>query len=194
VVLLDLNEPDHGSAGLASCLRAGISAPIVVLSADAALTARVAALDAGADDFLSKPYALAELLARLRAVLRGRELAAAAARGQTRQGRLSYADVQLDQDTREASRGRRTLVLRYLTFELLRYFLGHPERVLSRQELLEHVWGYPLVDEATSTAGCNVVDVTVSRLRHALEAGGEPRLIHTVRPIGYILRAPRPFV
>jgi two-component system response regulator MprA len=169
-------------------LRAETAAPILLLGASERVEDRVAALDAGADDMLGQPFALPELLARLRALRRGRALALAQARGEIRRGQLQYADVQLDQDTREATRGGRPLVLRHLTFELLAYLLRHPERVISRQELLERVWDYP---QPAVDAGFNVVDVTVSRLRHALEAGGEPRLIHTVRPIGYMLRAPR---
>jgi two-component system response regulator MprA len=125
------------------------------------------------------------LLARLRAVRRGRELARAGASARARQGILTYADVRLDLDTREAARGARRLELRNKAFELLTWFLRHPERVLSRRELLEDVWGYDFLGDS------NVIEVTISHIRQALEAGGEPRLIHTVRPIGYILRAPR---
>ena len=135
----------------------------------------------------TKPVAIEELLARMRAVLRGRALAAAGAIASTRHGVLRFDDVQLDLDTREASRGARRLELRNKTFELLACFLRHPQRVLSRRELLEEVWGYAFLGDS------NVIEVTIGHVRQALEAAGEPRIIHTVRPVGYILRAvPRP--
>jgi two-component system response regulator MprA len=144
---------------------------------------RVAGLDAGADDYLAKPFALEELLARLRALLRGRALAAAQVNADIRRGVLAYADIQVDQDTGEVRPQDRTIELRPRAYELLVYFLRHPERVLSRRELLEEVWGYEFLGEA------NVVEVTISYLRQLLEGEGEPRLIHTVRPLGYLLRA-----
>jgi two-component system response regulator MprA len=170
-----------GIVPLARRLREQTWRPILVLSSHSDVEDRVAGLNAGADDYLSKPFAPQELLARVRALLRGRSLMIEGARA----GRLSYADVEVDLDTREAWRGGRALKLRHLAFELLTYFLRNPERVIDRQQLLEHVWGYPSGGEA------NVVEVTVSRLRRALEEDGEARLIQTVRPIGYMLRAPR---
>jgi DNA-binding response OmpR family regulator len=190
LVLLDLADPPHAARDLAGQLRAEHATPILLLSACTAIQDRVAALDVGADDVLVKPFALLELLARLRALRRGRELAVAQVQGGLGQRTLTYADVELDPLSREATRGGRPLALRRLTFELLAYFLRAPERVISRQELLEQVWRYPPLGEpADRSALNNLVDVTVSRLRRALEAGGEPRLLHTVRPIGYILRA-----
>src|SRR5713101_5348635 len=168
VVLLDLMVP--GMDGL-------------LLAAGDAVGDRVAGLDAGADDYLTKPVAIEELLARMRALFRGRALAAAGAIASTRHGVLTFADVRLDLDTREAVRGERRLELRNKTFELLACFLRHPERVLSRRELLEEVWGYEFLGDS------NVIEVTVGHVRQALEAGGEPRLIHTIRPVGYILDA-----
>jgi two-component system response regulator MprA len=103
----------------------------------------------------------------------------------TRRGILSYADVTLDQDTREVNRGERPVELRNKAFELLAYFLRNPGRVLSRRELLEEVWGYDFLGDS------NVIEVTVGQLRQKLEAGGEPRVIQTVRPVGYILRLDR---
>jgi len=185
LVLLDLMVPGMDGLELARRLRARSGVPIVLLAAgDAvALEHRVAGLDAGADDYLTKPVAIEELLARMRALFRGRALAAAGAIASTRHGVLTFADVRLDLDTREAVRGERRLELRNKTFELLACFLRHPERVLSRRELLEEVWGYEFLGDS------NVIEVTVGHVRQALEAGGEPRLIHTIRPVGYILHA-----
>src|SRR5262249_10314659 len=132
VVLLD---PGPGDLEIASQLRARTDAPIIVLSAFNALQDRVAALDAGADDYVAIPFAIEELLARLRAVRRGRALAAASARTRGRQGTLKYADVSVDLDTREVRRGDRKIELRHKAFELLTCFLRHPNRVLSRREL-----------------------------------------------------------
>src|SRR5205085_29670 len=127
-------------------------------------------------------FALDELLARVRALLRGRALAAAGALATVRLGTLRYADVWLDQDAHEVKRAGRPLELRNKAFELLACFMRHPERVLNRREILEEVWGYEFLGDS------NVIEVTVSYVRQALEAHGEPRLIHTVRPVGYILR------
>jgi len=160
-------------------LRERTDLPIVLLSATDGASARVAALDAGADDCLSIPFEVEELLARLRAVRRGRALATA----EIGRRPLRYADICLDLDARVAWRGPRQLELRNKGFELLACFMRHPERVLSRRDLLSEAWGYEFVGDS------NVIEVTVSHLRQALEAGGEPRLIHTVRPIGYILNA-----
>jgi two-component system response regulator MprA len=189
LVLLDRLLPDIDGLDVARRLRARSSVPIVMISGRDELPERVASLDAGADDFLAKPFAVEDLLARMRALLRGRALAAARAVGDARHGVLTYADVRLDQDTREAWRGDRPLELRHKALELLACFLRHPERVLSRRELLEEGWGFNFLGDS------NVIEVTVSHVRQALEAAGEPRLIHTVRPVGYILRAtygPRP--
>jgi two-component system, OmpR family, response regulator MprA len=182
VVLLDTALPGLDGLGLARRLRADSGVPIVMLGEQDAVHERVAGLDAGADDFLPKPFAIEELLARMRAVLRGRALAAARAIAAVRHGELAYANVRLDQDTREVWRGHRKLELRNKAFELLACFLRHPERILSRRELLEEVWSYEFLGDS------NVIEVTVSNVRQALESGGESRLIHTVRPVGYILR------
>jgi two-component system, OmpR family, response regulator MprA len=168
-----------GSARLVEQVRERVDAPIVVLTPDDSVEGRVAFLEAGADDVVTVPFNLSELLARLRALRRGRRLASA--RGS--HGALNYADVHLDLDTREVTRGDRRVELRHKGFELLAYFMRHPHRVLSRRELLEDVWGYDFLGDS------NVIEVTVSHIRQALEAGGEPRLISTVRPIGYILNA-----
>jgi two-component system response regulator MprA len=182
VVLLDLAVPGMDGLELARRLRGRSSVPIVLLASRDAVGDRVAGLDAGADEYLAKPVAIEELLARLRALLRGRALAAAGALASARRGVLRFDDVRLDLDTRAASRGERRLELRNKAFELLACFLRHPERVLSRRELLEEVWGYDFLGDS------NVIEVTIGHVRQALEAGGEPRIIYTVRPVGYILR------
>ena len=183
VVLLDLVLPRLGGLEVARQVRAKSDVPIVILSALDSVADRVAGLDAGADDYLRKPFDLQELLARLRAVRRGRALACASAGARARHGTLAYADVSLDLDTRVVTRGSRNVELRNKGFELLTCFMRYPERVRSRRDLLEDVWGYDFLGDS------NVIEVTVSHIRQALEAAGEPRLIHTVRPVGYILRA-----
>jgi two-component system, OmpR family, response regulator MprA len=182
VVVVDRVLPGVDGLELARKLRTQSCVPILMLAADDGVGDRVAGLDAGADDYLPKPFAVEEFLARLRALLRGRALAAAGAIADVRLGTLEYADVRLDQDTRELTRGGRRLEVRNKAFELLACFMRHPERVLSRRELLEEVWGYEFLGDS------NVIEVTVGHARQALEADGEPRLIHTVRPVGYILR------
>jgi two-component system, OmpR family, response regulator MprA len=179
VVVLDVMLPGLDGLEVARRLRADSGVPILMLTARDGVGDRVQGLDAGADDYLAKPFALEELLARLRALLRGRALALA----DTRRGILTYADVRLDQDTRQVTRGGRRIELRNKAFELLAYLLRNPGRVLSRRELLEEVWGYDFLGDS------NVIEVTVAHLRQQLETAGAPRLIHTVRSAGYILRA-----
>ncbi|HYY88390.1 MAG TPA: response regulator transcription factor [Chloroflexota bacterium] len=178
VVVLDVMLPGLDGLEVARRLRAAGGVPILMLTARDGVGDRVQGLDAGADDYLVKPFALEELLARLRALLRGRALAVA----ETRRGVLSYADISLDQDTREVIRGGRRVELRNKAFELLAYCLRNPDRVVSRRELLEEVWGYDFLGDS------NVIEVTVGQLRQKLEAAGEARVIQTVRPIGYMLR------
>jgi two-component system response regulator MprA len=184
--LLDSVSPDllllNDGPDLTRQLRERTDRPIILLSANDSLDRRIAGLDAGADDYLVIPFEVEELLARLRAVRRGRALARAGVQ-RLRQGTLQYADVCLDLDARVAWRGSRELELRNKGFELLTCFMRHPERVLSRRDLLSEAWGYEFVGDS------NVIEVTVSHVRQVLEAGGEPRLIHTVRPIGYILKS-----
>jgi two-component system, OmpR family, response regulator MprA len=174
--------------GLSVCRRmreAGDALPILVLTARDAVSDRVAGLDAGADDYLPKPFALEELLARLRALLRRRtpdELAAGVGSTPT----LEFADLVLDPDTRDVHRGDRPISLTRTEFSLLELLLAHPKRVLSRAQILEQVWGYDF-----ATTG-NALEVYIGYLRRKTEAGGEPRLIHTVRGVGYVLRETPP--
>ena len=172
LVVLDVMLP--GLDGLAVCRRLREKAHdvlILMLTARDATPDRVAGLDAGADDYLVKPFAYEELLARVRALLRRRAPASRA--------ELSFADVALDPAAREARRGGRPLTLTALEFDLLRHFLAHPRQVFTRNQLLAAVWGNDLVSTS------NVVDVYVGYLRAKL---GEPRLLHTVRGVGYVLR------
>ncbi len=174
IVVLDRMMP--GMDGLEVCrrLRAVSAVPILMLTAMDAIAARVEGLDSGADDYLVKPFALDELLARVRALLRRHD--------PDGQGLLRFADVTMDTAGREVSRGQRRVELTQLQFDLLERFLRHPRIVLERDRLLEVVWG---LDPETAS---NVVDVYVGYLRTRLEAAGEPRLIQTVRGIGYVLR------
>jgi two-component system, OmpR family, response regulator MprA len=153
-------------------------APVLLLTAKDCAEERIRGLDAGADDVLAKPFVLEELLARARALLRRCDRNHAAAR----RGTLIYGDIKLDQDSREAFQGGRKLELRNRAFELLAYFLSNPERVLRKSELLEQVWGYAFLGDS------NVIEVTIGHLRQALQAGGEQRVIQTVRPVGYMLK------
>jgi two-component system, OmpR family, response regulator MprA len=176
LVVLDVMLP--GVDGVTVCRRlraSGSGALVLMLTARDATPDRVAGLDAGADDYLVKPFAYEELLARVRALLRRR---GAAAPGE----RLVFADLVMDTVAYEVRRADRDISLTAQEFALLRDFLSHPRQVRSRAQLLEAVWGMGF-----STAS-NVVDVYVGYLRGKLEAGGEPRLLHTVRGVGYVLR------
>jgi two-component system, OmpR family, response regulator MprA len=174
--------------GLEVCRRlrgAGDDLPILVLTARDAISDRVAGLDAGADDYLPKPFALEELLARLRALLR-RSPPDGGAPAEPAKAPLSFADLVLDESTREVSRGERRISLTRTEFSLLELFMRHPRQVLTRSRILEDVWGYDF-----PTSG-NALEVYVGYLRRKTEAGGEPRLIHTVRGVGYALRETPP--
>jgi two-component system response regulator MprA len=151
--------------------------PILMLTARDQVSDRVSGLEAGADDYLVKPFALEELVARVRALLRrlGSDEAATT---------LRFADVELDTGTREVHRGERSLTLTRTEFSLLELFLRNPKQVLTRSVIFDRVWGYDF------GYGSNSLDVYISYLRKKLEAGGEPRLIHTIRGVGYALREP----
>jgi len=173
--------------GLEVCRRlrgSGDDLPILVLTARDAVSDRVAGLDAGADDYLPKPFALEELLARLRALLRrrGPDLAA----GEPELPPLVFADLTLNPDTRDVSRGEREISLTRTEFALLELLLANPRRVLTRGRILEEVWGFDF-----PTTG-NALEVYIGYLRRKTEAGGEHRLIHTVRGVGYVLRETPP--
>ena len=175
-VILDLGLPLMD--GLEVCRRVrerGDRTPVLMLTARDAVTDRVEGLDAGADDYLVKPFALDELLARLRALLR-RTTATPS------EGMLKFADVVLDLQTMEVRRGQRELQLTRTEFRLLELFMRNPRVVLTRSRIFEEVWGYDF------GASSNALEVYVSYLRRKLEAEGEPRLIHTVRGVGYTLR------
>jgi two-component system response regulator MprA len=170
--------------GLEVCRRlrsGGDDLPILVLTARDAVSDRVAGLDAGADDYLPKPFALEELLARLRALLRRRTPDENDGMdGPSRS--LQFGDLTLDPDTRDIRRGDRPISLTRTEFSLLELLLAHPRRVLTRAQILEQVWGYDF-----PTTG-NALEVYIGYLRRKTEADGESRLIHTVRGVGYVLR------
>ncbi|HEY2204353.1 MAG TPA: response regulator transcription factor [Pseudonocardia sp.] len=173
--------------GLEVCRRlrgTGDDLPILVLTARDAVSDRVAGLDAGADDYLPKPFALEELLARLRALLRRR--AGVAGDGEPESNPLVFADLSLEPETRDVRRGDRQISLTRTEFSLLELLLANPRRVLTRARILEEVWGYDF-----PTTG-NALEVYIGYLRRKTESENEPRLIHTVRGVGYVLRESPP--
>jgi two-component system response regulator MprA len=176
-IVLDVSMPAPDGLEVARRLRdAGDRTPILMLTARDAVDDRVAGLDAGADDYVIKPFALRELLARLRALMR---------RGGESPGEtLSFADVRLDPAAYEVSRGERPIQLTRTEFLLLELFMRNPRQALPRSTIFERVWGY---DFGTRS---NSLGVYVGYLRRKLEEGGEPRLLHTIRGIGYVLREP----
>jgi DNA-binding response OmpR family regulator len=175
VVILDLGLPKLDGIDVARRLRVGNDVPILMLTARDALESRVEGLDSGADDYLVKPFERQELLARLRALLRRRPPRGSAS--------LVVGNLSLNPDTREVRRAERTLELTQREFELLEYLMRNERLVVSRQALLDDVWGYHPFAET------NTIDVFVSNVRRKLEAGGEPRVLHTVRGAGYTVRA-----
>lgn len=176
LVVLDWMMPELDGLEMLHRLRAaGDEVPVLMLTARDAVEDRVTGLDRGADDYLVKPFAPSELLARLRALLRRSKLTGS-------EGALVYADLYLDPVTRETRRGERPFQLTPKEFELFHLFMRHPRQVLVRDRILEKVWGYDFGGED------NVLEVYVGYLRKKTEAGGEPRLIQTVRGVGYVLR------
>ena len=176
-VVLDVLMP--GVDGLEVCRRirsAGNHVPVLMLTARDEISDRVAGLDAGADDYLVKPFALEELLARLRALLRR------STNGD--RGVLRFADLELDPATREVRRGDEAIDLTRTEFSLLELFLRNPRQVLTRSVIFERVWGYDFGHSSNS------LDVYIGYLRRKTEAGGKPRLVQTVRGVGYALREP----
>ena len=176
LILLDVLMPRLD--GLEACRRlraSGDTTPVLILTAKVEVEDRVEGLDAGADDYLTKPFALDELLARVRALLRRRSDA-------DRREVLRYGDVALDTGTFEVFRGERRLELTRMEFQLLEVFLRSPRRVLTRSVIFERVWGFDF------GARSNSLDVYIGYLRRKLEADGEPRLIQTIRGVGYALR------
>ena len=174
LIVLDLMLP--GIDGLEVCrrLRAGGPVPILILTAKDQVTDRIQGLDLGADDYMTKPFNLDELLARIRALL----WRAQPSRPQV----LRFADLSLDTGTRQASRGDRVISLTAKEYELLELFLRHPRQVLTRVVIFDRVWGYDFGGES------NIIEVYIRYLRQKLEADNEPRLLHTVRGMGYVLR------
>ena len=181
-LVLDVMMPRLDGLEVCRQLRStGDDLPILVLTARDSVSERVSGLDAGADDYLPKPFALEELLARLRALLRrtGPEDASEGAL-------MTFADLTLDPSTREVHRGNRSISLTRTEFSLLEMLIANPRRVLTRSRILEEVWGFDF-----PTSG-NALEVYVGYLRRKTEAEGEPRLIHTVRGVGYVLRETPP--
>ncbi len=180
-IVLDMNMPVLDGASVVTALRAmGNDIPICVLSARASVDDRVSGLEAGADDYLVKPFVLAELVARIRAMLRRRTTPPVAA--PPPQGAITVGPLTVDLLGRRAHEGDREIELTKREFELLAILARNSGVVLSRERLLELVWGYDFV------ADTNVVDVFVGYLRRKLESNGSPRLLHTVRGVGFVLR------
>ena len=183
VLLLDVMMP--GIDGLQVCrvLRAeGDRTPILMLTARDTVGDRVTGLDAGADDYLVKPFELDELFARIRALLRRSSYAAAVSPAAQADEALTFGDLRMDLATREVTRGGRQGELTRTEFTLLEMFMAHPRQVLTREQILKAVWGFDFEPSSNS------LDVYVMYLRRKTEAGGEPRLVHTVRGVGYVLR------
>ncbi len=175
LILLDWMLP--GISGVEICHRlrqTGDKVPIILLTAKDEISDRVAGLDAGADDYIVKPFSIEELLARVRANLR---------RNQEEDSELlQFTDLTLDRSSREVYRGNRSIELTAKEFDLLEYLISHPRQVLTRDQILERVWGYDFMGDS------NIIEVYVRYLRLKLEANNEPRLIQTVRSVGYVLR------
>jgi two-component system response regulator MprA len=175
IIVLDWMMPILDGVDVLSALRNDKNdIPILMLTARDAVQDRVQGLDHGADDYLVKPFATAELVARIRALLRRM--------GKGKSTKQTFADLTLDPSTREVYRGRRSISLTPTEYDLLMLFLRHPRQVLERQQIITSVWGYDFVGDD------NIIEVYVGYLRKKLEQDGEPRLIQTVRGVGYVLR------
>jgi DNA-binding response OmpR family regulator len=175
LVILDVMLPGMNGIEVTRRLRAkAITAPILMLTAKTATEDKVAGLDSGADDYLTKPFAFAELLARVRSLLRRGSLEKSAV--------LSIADLELDTITHKARRASRAIDLTAKEYALLEYFLRNKDRVLSRTIISEHIWDYNF------DTGTNLIDVYISHLRNKIDSGFERKLIHTVRGVGYVMR------
>ena len=175
LILLDWMLP--GISGLEICRRlrqTGDKVPIVLLTAKDEVSDRVAGLDAGADDYIIKPFSIEELLARIRAHLRRNQ--------EEDSSSLQFSDLRLDRSSRQVYRHNRLIELTAKEFDLLEYLISHPRQVLTRDQILERVWGYDFMGDS------NIIEVYVRYLRLKLEANQEPRLIQTVRGVGYVLR------
>ena len=185
-VILDVNMPRLD--GLEACRRlraSGDDLPVLMLTARDEVQDRVMGLDAGADDYLPKPFALEELLARLRALFRRSRLSVESGAADS-VSTLQFSDLRLDSGTRDVYRGERPIKMTRTEFSLLETFLQYPRLVLSRAKILDEVWGYDFPTTANS------LEVYVGYLRRKTEAAGEERLIHTVRGVGYVLRETPP--
>ncbi|MGW7055524.1 response regulator transcription factor [Streptomyces sp. NPDC054887] len=184
LIVLDIQMPRMDGLTAARRIRSsGDTLPILMLTARDTVGDRVTGLDAGADDYLVKPFELDELFARIRALLRRSAYTAGPAGGEEGPGHLlSFADLRMDLATREVTRGGRPVELTRTEFTLLEMFLAHPRQVLTREQILKAVWGFDFEPSSNS------LDVYVMYLRRKTEAGGEPRLVHTVRGVGYALR------
>jgi two-component system, OmpR family, response regulator MprA len=176
LVLLDVMLPGLDGVEVCRRLRTISKVPVIMLTAKDGVGDRVSGLDSGADDYLTKPFATEELLARIRAVMRRKP----------QEGILTYADLWMDQLNRVVKRGERQLDLRAKEFDLLRLFMQYPEQVLSREFIFDKVWGYDFIGES------NVIEVYIRYLRSKLEDGNSKRLIQTVRGEGYVLREEEP--
>ena len=182
LLILDVMMPNMDGLEVCRTLRSeGWDRPILVLTARDGVSDRVAGLDAGADDYLPKPFALEELLARVRSLVRRASADSIAAEAPV-ESRLSFEDLELDADTREVSRGGRAISLTRTEFALLQLLMENPRKVLSRSKILEEVWGYDF-----PTSG-NALEVYIGYLRKKTEGESDARLIHTVRGVGYVLR------
>jgi len=176
LVLLDLTLPDIDGLIVTQELRAAkVDVPILMLTARDAIPDRVSGLDSGADDYMTKPYNIDELLAHVRALLRR-------AGGEKSNEPLVFADLKLDPAARLAYRGDRSITLTAKEYDLLEMFMRHPNQVLTRDQIFDKIWGYDFGGES------NIIEVYIRYLRSKLEKNGEPRLIETVRGVGYVLR------